>query len=199
MMAIQISRAIFLHIPKTGGTWITHYFKESGMDHEAQELAELAHMNGVKLKSLIGKPEDLVFCFVRHPLTWFRSYWQCKQVLIPRLGGYLDTIVDLPFKEFIDKMLDEYPGYLEDFTKGYLEVCRAIGKQENLRNDLNSILTMLRIPYDKELLYSKPFVNKVESNERFTIDQALAIMYAERDYVERFDYNYLPTGVIEGV
>lgn len=196
-MAVQIDRAIFLHIPKTGGTWITHYFKESGMDHGVEKLSEHAHINGVALNSIMGPIEDLVFCFVRHPLTWLRSYWQCKQELIPRLGGYLDTIVDQPFNFFIDSILAENPGYVSEFFRGYTSRCRIIGKQENLREDLDAILKFLRIPYDRNLIYNKPLVNNIYSEQKFTMSQAVAIMKAEKEIVELFDYDYLPTGIID--
>jgi len=75
-MAIQISKAIFLHIPKTGGTWIRHYFQETNLDHKRPEFKEKgAHIHGEAVRELIGHSEDLFFCFVRHPLTWLRSYW----------------------------------------------------------------------------------------------------------------------------
>lgn len=195
-MAIQIDRAIFLHIPKTGGTWITNYFKETGMDHGVESLAEHAHINGVGLNDIIGPTEDLVFCFVRHPLTWFRSYWQCKQALEPRQGGYLDTIVDQPFNKFIDDILQDFPGYMTNFVSGYTQRCRLIGKQENLRSDLDEILTLLRIDYDRTLIFNKPPVNKIETEEKYTMTQAFSIMKTEKPLIDVYGYNYIPSGVV---
>lgn len=198
-MAIQVSKAIFLHIPKTGGTWVTNYFKETNMDHQRKEI-ELAHMHGRRLREIIGHTEDLVFCFVRHPLTWYRSYWQCRQELVPdRSGGYLDTIVDLPFQEFIEQILKNQPGYLTGFFSGYTERCRFVGKQENLRDDLDNLLRTLRIPYNRPYLFKRVLDNVIPSEEKYSYVLATEIMHAEKHIIETYNYNYLPTDVMSGI
>lgn len=195
-MAIQIDKAIFLHIPKTGGTWVTNYFKETGMDHGVEELSRLAHIHGTDLRNIIPYTEDLIFCFVRHPLTWYRSYWQSKQVIIDRNGGWIDTIVDLPFQEFIEKILNDYPGYLTGFFTGYTERCRYIGRQENLRNDLDYLLEHLRIPYNRPYLFKRVPDNVVPSSQKYTKKLAFAIMETEKCLVEEYNYNYIPLDTV---
>lgn len=197
-MAIQISKAIILHIPKTGGSWIRGYLNETDMNHHCKDI-ELAHISGEALRQIIGYTEDLVCCFIRHPLTWYISYWETKQRIPDRRGGYLDTIVDLPFHEFLHNIIKYYPGYLTEFFNGYIERCRFIGKQENLRDDLENLFTYLRIPYNKEYLHRRPDENVISSEQKFTLGEALAIMEAEKEIIKGYDYNYIPLRAIENV
>ena len=198
-MAIQIDRAIFLHIPKTGGTWVRNYFRETRMDHMVEELHEnqRAHINGVALNNIIGHTEDLKFCFVRHPLTWYRSYWTSKQLIPDRTGGYLDTIVDLPWIDFLQHILKNHPGYLTGFFEGYTNICRFIGKQENLREDLYCVLSHLKIRYNKEYIFRRVLDNVVPSDKKYPKELALTIMKTEENLTRKYDYNYIPLEVIE--
>ena len=196
-MAVQIDRAICLHIPKTGGTFVRNYFRESGLDHGVEVLHERAHMNAHALRKIIGNTDDLKFCFVRHPLTWYRSYWTSKQQIPDRRGGLLDEIVDTPWEEFIETIIEKYPRYLTGFFEGYTEICRFIGKQENLRDDLDTVLKFLRIPYNRKYLFKRVPDNVVPSSKKYTWMQALAIMEAEKDIVKKYNYDYIPLEVVK--
>ena len=196
-MATQIDRAICLHIPKTGGTFVRNYFKESGMDHDVEKLGERAHMNAQVLREIIGHTEDLVFCFVRHPLTWFRSYWTSKQEIPDRRGGSLDKIVDESWEVFVDTIIKKFPRYLAGFYEGYTEICRFVGKQENLRNDLDCVLKYLRVSYNRDYLFKRVPDNVVLSEEKYTILQAKAIMESEKDVIDKYGYSYIPLEIIK--
>lgn len=189
---IRIKNGIFLHIPKTGGTWLRKYFEEAGM---VISQTELAHTNGSQIED--QSQHEVVFCFVRHPLTWLRSYWQCKQYIPDRRGGDIDTIVDQPFWKFIDCFISLMPGFISSFFAGYTEYSHFVGKQETLREDLVNLFRYARIPYDRGLLFGKPNENVILSNERYTVDQALKIMELEKEMVDKYDYNYLPMRLID--
>ena len=190
-MAIKIQNATFLHIPKTGGTWITSYFEETNIYYE--ELGR-THLHCGELK----ETKDLIFCFIRHPLTWYLSYWHCKnQQVVDRGGGYLDEIVDQPFYDFIENILQTHPGYLTGFYNGYTYCSHFVGKQEYLRKDLNNLLKYLRIPYNKSYLFEKPKENVSIPTQKYTKELALAVMKSEKELVEKYDYNYLPMEIID--
>lgn len=195
-MAIQIDRAVCLHIPKTGGTFVRNYLQEAGMDHGVEKLLEKAHVHGQDLRDRLGQTEDLIFCFVRHPLTWYRSYWESKQRISDRSGGWLDEQVDLPWHQFIGRIITDRPGYLTGFFNGYTEICRFVGKQENLRHDLDTVLKYLRIPYDRDLLFSKPSENVIPSDKKYTLAEIRAIMQSEEKIIKMYDYDYIPIDVI---
>jgi len=204
-MAIRIDKAIFLHIPKTGGTWVTNYFRETGMIQEEIEILResdvtpgykgmvyMAHIAADQLPST----NDLIFCFVRHPLTWYRSYWESKQMIPDRSGGYIDEIVDLSFHEFIETIIKTRPGFLTEFYNSYTTGSHLIGKQETLRDDFNNILTLLRVPYNKEPLFERPDENVVPSEQRYTTWQVGEIMRMEKSIINQYGYNYIPSGVV---
>ena len=186
-----------MHIPKTGGTFVRNYLRETKLDHGVKVLHERAHMNAVVLREIIGHTEDLIFCFVRHPLTWYRSYWTSKQQITDRRGGLIDEIVDLPWNDFIETIINKYPRYLSNFYNGYTEICRFIGKQENLRNDLDCVLKYLRIPYNRRYLFKRVPDNVVPSDKKYTWLQATTIMEYEEEIVKKYDYNYIPMEVIK--
>lgn len=189
---IKIERGIFLHIPKTGGTWLSEYLEESKM---VRKKTLLSHGNGTQIED--QKQNDVVFCFVRHPLTWLRSYWQCKQdVVKDRRGGSIDSIVDLPFNEFIDLVIRDLPGYVTSFFNGFTNYCHFVGKQEQMRDDACNLFDMMRIRYNKQLLFNKPRSNVLKSEQKYTIEQAIKIMELEKIMVERYNYNYIPLDVI---
>jgi len=193
-MAVQISGAIFLHIPKTGGSWVRDYFRDSNM--VVCEL-EPEHINGKVIREIRNCTEDLIFTFVRHPLTWYRSYWQMRQNdPTDRAGKWIDTIVDLPFREFIETVIRESPGYLSNFYEDFVSRCRAIGKQENLRKDLDQILKLLRIPYNRESIFTRPASNVISSTEKYSYELALKLMQSEIEIIKRFNYLYIPQEVI---
>ena len=61
----------WLHIPKTGGIWVEELLLSCV---EGAEMARHRHIG-------IGCcPEGrFIFAFVRHPYTWYQSYWSYKQ------------------------------------------------------------------------------------------------------------------------
>lgn len=84
--------AIFLHIPKTGGTWVREVLKEQGLvvasfghlhadyrhtQYYWQQYPEHIVPLALKRRSLSPalKKDSFVFCFVRHPLSWLESWW----------------------------------------------------------------------------------------------------------------------------
>jgi hypothetical protein len=93
---------VFLHIPKTGGSWVTKVLTEQklvranfGHKHATfdrvvfRENFEKSHK---LIPCLVGRwvtkylapsqlCEEFMFCFVRHPLKWLESYWRfCKKL-----------------------------------------------------------------------------------------------------------------------
>lgn len=194
-MATQISGAIFLHIPKCGGTWVRNYLNETKLT--VREI-EPEHINAHTIREKIDPTEDIICCFVRHPLTWYASYWQHRQQLVTRRdGGPIDNIVDLPFTDFIEGILKDYPGYLSKFFDTYTNRCRFIGKQETLRDDLNVILSGLKIKYNQNYLYTRVLDNVTEKTAKYPYSLAKEIMITEKAIIDRYNYNYIPTEVLE--
>jgi len=93
--------AVFLHLPKTGGTWVksvlddfdlikgplghAHNIDERLFWHDKlhHDLKVLRYMFrraiGSPRAQPMMKPGCFKFCFVREPLTWYESWWRMTQ------------------------------------------------------------------------------------------------------------------------
>lgn len=94
-MAITLKNgAVFLHIPKTGGNWVTTMLHELGLVAEvvSYKHADLDRFFAPKVpqkgrKALLkytfkqlfepkSGPQPFMFCFVRNPLAWYESWFK---------------------------------------------------------------------------------------------------------------------------
>jgi len=103
MALLLKNNAVFLHIPKTGGSWIRVVLKELdlikaplGHGHSPYERAfwhDKLHHDLKVFRYLLRRaicspraqarmdPGCFKFCFVREPLSWYESYWRFMQSL----------------------------------------------------------------------------------------------------------------------
>lgn len=97
-MTIKISGgAVFLHIPKTGGSWVERVLTELGLvieksGHEHADFDRILYSDRLlpakslclrlirkKLSEMVGQAQDMPtpkFCFVRNPFSWYESWWR---------------------------------------------------------------------------------------------------------------------------
>ena len=90
--------AVFLHVPKTGGTWIRQVLQELDLvegplghghnDFERAYWHDKLHHNLQVVRYILRewvhspraqkkmKPGAFKFCFVREPLSWYESWWR---------------------------------------------------------------------------------------------------------------------------
>ncbi len=93
--------AVFLHVPKTGGTWIKEVLKQLDLiqaplghqhsDWERSFWHDKLHTDLKVVRYLFRRavrskraqaridPDSFKFCFVREPLRWYESYWRFMQ------------------------------------------------------------------------------------------------------------------------
>jgi hypothetical protein len=106
-MALLIKpNAVFLHIPKTGGSWVRQVLKRfdlvqapAGKEHATYDQHfwhDRFHRDPKVLRNLARRavgwlpkvPLDCYrFCFVREPLSWYVSWWRFMQGLNWRYWG----------------------------------------------------------------------------------------------------------------
>lgn len=185
IMAIRlIDGSEFLHIPKTGGSWITRVLEEN---HLVAQKVRHKHVNydlnlfGDRMgngRQLMGFCSRLVankiirtlglslegpdavpcfrFCFVRHPLSWYESWWrymkargwndwgQQNSARYWDPNSMLNGLGSDDFNAFVENVIHVRPGYVSELFYSYTKPgISFIGKTENLREDTFFVLNKL--------------------------------------------------------
>jgi hypothetical protein len=183
MAVVLRGGAIFLHVPKTGGNWVTAVLRRNdlvdgyiGHKHANVDrlLAPVATRSGRVLGRLdLGrshrrlKPKPFIFCFVRHPLRWYESWfnymshpsrrwcdWGNERDLFDwHPNAVLNGCGSPDFNTFVRNVVKKRPGYVTELFNSYAQPqIDFVGKQENLRLDLITVLETLALDFDQDLL-----------------------------------------------
>jgi hypothetical protein len=132
--------AVFVHIPKTGGTWVTDVLRDQGLvrcriAHKHADLEHLRecwkHYPTQLLKRTLQHGPGVAgrvrrgtkFCFVRHPIRWYESYFRFMKGLNWRHFGGLSTSQWHPNAELFDLGADSIDGFMRnvlDHSPGYV-------------------------------------------------------------------------------
>lgn len=141
--------AVFLHVPKTGGGWVSKVLNELGLAEAPTAIkhadmahhfgrfyrnSPLAHLKAVAadvLSPLRSKP--FVFCFVRHPVSWYESWF--RFMAQPRLDwmtfgraadprdwhptSMLNGTGAADFSDFVLNVIERRPGFVTELFGWY--------------------------------------------------------------------------------
>ena len=200
-MAIVLPGATFLHIPKCGGTWVFQAMSAAGL------APQVVPPDGQH--AITATEGRFVFTFVRHPLTWYASFWNFRWSEAARRGGPIeerlregagqadelidDCLVDgcgrpRPFAAFVEQCVARHPGFLSRKYDLYTARVDFVGRQESLCEDLLAALRRSGVAFDAAAVRRAPKVN--EANPRFRADYppglADRLLAAESAAVDRF-------------
>lgn len=164
-MAVKLSKSLFIHTPKAGGSWIRYVF-------------ELAQVPIQLLRPHIGLGEALAECpeaygwpsfsFIRHPYTWYRSYWCFKMNLGWDAGNELDDSCKADtFPAFMGNVLERKPGFLSNLYDYYTRGVTHVGRFETLRESFSRILDQIQEPITAAQVYGIPDLNVVSRTEEW--------------------------------
>jgi hypothetical protein len=199
MPAFVTDQTLFLHVPKTGGTWVTSAVLAAGIAAVAPDAPDHAAVYSEHGHALLGDVPEyghrFRFAFVRHPLDWWRSYWGHRmregtwweEIEIDRVAGHDD------FGEFIRRVTRHLPGYLssiyEQFVGTPADEIDFVGRYEHLADDLCIALRLAGETFNEAALRSAAPAN-VNDYARFPAfyepDLAFALARSERRAIERF-------------
>ena len=215
MALLLNNNTIFLHIPKTGGDWVTnatskvgvvkgvYHHKHAGFDRVV--LNDPTHWCNKKWGRFDTPPKAaFTFCFVREPLEWLVSYWRYMvDIGAPKWASFrdgkiwhpnvpIDECWDTNFNKFVENVESKRPGYVTELFALYTPYqVGFIGKQERLVDDLITVLDMTGQRYNKEALRNVPKNNASKTPRPLITDETRELVTTvERAAYLRYGYDY---------
>jgi hypothetical protein len=203
---------MFIHVPKTGGTWVVDAIKAAGIESESKfnKHATWYEIWCNPRQDNFDPTSIPVFAFVRHPFEWLRSYWRFREgariasghgpvekwqphYAAHHINQQVDYCAHWEFEVFLERVLERCPGYVSRMFDAYVgsrdfEIS-FIGTQENLCEDLVRALRLHGEVFDEAALRATPHSN-VSSGPDVTCSPRLyqRVCDAEKVAMERFEY-----------
>jgi len=176
--------ALFLHVPRTGGTWLKHALNLAEIplnkwgsvaeDYRPKKHTFLSHYR-LELLSQV----KFVFSFVRHPIPYYVSVWRfttrcvlmhkerMEQVFRGEDSSALNEAVNRwkpDFFEWMEEMLEEEPGWVTRWFERYIgpeggEHQHYIGRTETLEKDVFHVIRLLG--YEDKWMAAKDKIDRI--------------------------------------
>ncbi|MGH7319538.1 MAG: hypothetical protein ACRELA_07925 [Candidatus Rokuibacteriota bacterium] len=188
-----LATSCFLHVPKTGGTWVKAAIAAARIPFEEFTIDGDVHAD----LSYCPRPERFKFAFVRHPVQFYRSYWQFKMGVgwDPRNPLDVDCAA-ANFHAFVGNVLLKYPGMCAQLFQDYVgppgRDIEFIGRYERLADDLIAVLKMAGEHVDEDAIRRCPPQN-VSNQSLFPAEYTRvlenAVRRSEAAAIERFGYD----------
>lgn len=161
-MSLILDNCIFLHTPKTGGTWVKSALENAGLIrgwlNNYHTPLEAARRDSRTWK----KP---MFSVVRSPFSWYSSYWKFR-ISSGKWDPKMDQGLERPtFKQFLRAVAVTRPGIWTEVLNHYAgrpgmkQVDRVL-KQESLTEGLIKVLQEFGEEFDPEDIRSTPLERK---------------------------------------
>lgn len=188
-----LPRSCFLHVPKTGGTWVKRAILAAGVPAREHSIDGYTHLGLADCP----EPQRFRFAFVRNPLALYRSYWQFKQTVGWDPANELDRQCQAEdFERFVRRVLEQFPGIyartLQDFVGPPDAPIEFIGRYENLVEDLVRALSLAGEDFDAGAIRGLPPYNVSDKRKApavYTPALEAAVRHAEAEVFTRFGYD----------
>lgn len=146
-MALKFDEKIFYHIPKCGGMYVRRAIENSG----AKTIGEISHVHAGPMRNLKEHSYKDSFCVVRHPLSWYESFFRYRaingwRVVWAEEASNSAAVLDRQckhesFQGFIVNVLNAYPsGFVTNLYMRFVPFCKYVLHQENLTEELYGLL-----------------------------------------------------------
>jgi hypothetical protein len=189
-------KLLFMHVPKTGGTWAVEAMTAAGI-----ELAPEKDYPHPTLSEL-DRRGRFTFAFVREPLSWYGSWWSHRRKTNKHTeGDFMDEwIHSLDFPDFL-KRVAEYPRvpghpvylarYYEQFVGPPEDPIDFIGRYESLVDDLVTALELAGQAFNEASIRATPAINVSDSPKGIPPSIWSDFMLAEAETYDRFYPGFL--------
>jgi hypothetical protein len=187
------ANAVFLHVPKTGGTWVKAAVSNAGIEFEEHLVDGDIHGD----LSYCPFRDRFIFAFVREPLSVYQAYWRFKMTAGWDQRNPFDGDCAAPtFDGFVENVLRLEPAWCSRMFEDYVGRTPAdeisfIGRFEALADDLVRALEMIGARFDEGVIRSTPPVNvSTVSREltRWSPELAARVKRSEQRALLRFGY-----------
>jgi hypothetical protein len=193
-MTVLLERARFLHVPKTGGTWV----REALLAGCAN--AQPVDIDGSTPARWFETPgEDLfTFAFVRHPLAWWSSFWRFHKGPARRYvvsHAVCQRCWSEDFDKFIANVVREMPGHYGNLIETYVgppgSTLDFAGRQEHLVDDLLFALEIAGEAHDPAKIRAVAAANVGDPSLSGDCSRAhrAALLASEAPMMKRFGYD----------
>jgi hypothetical protein len=204
-MSLLLPNSVFLHVPKTGGTWARLALNNADLAVDTIRARKRGEAYNDALDSWHTVPEWDIryqerpnrFCFVRHPAEWYRSYWAFR--MWRKNWEIKENKFDYScnagtFDEFIDKVIYHYPdGYLSWLYLYFSKHCNFIGKSEHAEEHMIMALTLFDEKFDENKINETHPVKMTPLKYKFRAvyadGQLNKLMDAESKALVAYDYD----------
>ncbi len=214
-MAYLLSNSTFIHIPKTGGQWITLALERAGL---IQASLGVVHSSPDELHlEPAYQMRPFSFAFVRHPLSWYSSMWAHRlddqwdpiddvewfsKRWIDEWAGFSGACRADTFPDFVTRAIEHFPdGWVSRLYDLYTEGCTHVGKHEDLPEALITVLAAVGEVFEPAEILATPERNVRGRKHRRMLGTLLSpslvaeVMRVERQAVSRFGYSELPSWI----
>jgi len=156
------SKALFLHLPRTGGTWVKRAVMLCGIEHELLRMTPRYRRKHALLAWYPAKflaDVDFVFSTVRHPVSYYESRWRYatrhrppysrKRVPDTRRSPWEpDKYYQPDFGEWARYMVENRPCWVTRLYEQFVgpehgEFCQFICHTETLTDDFCRVMSLL--------------------------------------------------------
>jgi hypothetical protein len=154
---------MFLHLAKTGGTWVRLVLQQLGIPSE--DLGD-QHADFESSKTLL--PGYKRFTIIRNPFSWYASYWAYKQYEGWK-GNWIfgERCISDDFDTFIHLVTSDHPGFLMNLFSRFTRPSVTILRNELLATELCSFLLRESVSFDRQILLDTPSANPGASLPEF--------------------------------
>lgn len=205
-MTVVLKKSIFIHISKTGGTWVTKSLEQIGKKKGFNKHCTLQELIDFH-PNLKGKS---VFAFVRNPVTWYQSRWSCNwnryfflnpekrpkllsgPLMLYQHTRILNTEELNDFQVWSSRVISDYPKFISEHYQHYLGInynnFDYVGKFENLQSDLVKALESLG---EESNIGMQPPANEASKDlirlwDKGTLGKVIGY---NRDLMNKFNYS----------